>query len=145
MNINAGTIGGIAIIFIILAYFGYKYYKKSKAEEGTEDLQRFFNSIREAAEEAMIKYLANIDISNITNISDMQKQVLSDLYDTIWNLCVDKLGEEVDPDVAKLIKLLLTRDVVEAFIQEVYENSIEVQETVTTKYNNAVLSAANKN
>ena len=142
---NIGTIGGIVIIIAILGYFGFKYYKSIKENEGSEDLRKFFNSIREAAEEAMLRYLANIDISNITNINDMQKQVLSDLYDTIWNLCVDKLGEEVDPDTAKLIKALLTRSTVEAFIQEVYENSIEVQETVTSKYNNAVLSAANKN
>lgn len=142
---NVGTIGAIAILVLILGYFGFKYYKKSKAEEEDLELREFLNSIREAVEDAMLKYLSNIDIHNITNINDMQKQVLSDLYATVWNLCIDKLGEEVDPDVAKLIKLLLTRDVVEAFIQEVYENSIEVQETVTTKYNNAVLAAANQN
>ena len=144
-NISIGTVGCLVIIMVIIGYFAYKFYKEAKTEAGAEEsLQIFFNSIREAAEEAMIKYLQYVDIHNITNISDMQKQVLNDLYDTIWNLCVEKLGEEVDPDVAKLLKALLTRDVVEAFIQEVYETSIEVQETVTTKYNSAVLTAANK-
>ena len=147
---NIGTIGGLIIIALIIAYciFGYKYYKKNKIDEEDIELHKlhtFFNSIREAVETAMIEYLSHIDIHNITNINDMQKQVLNDLYDTVWNICIDKLHEDLDPDTSKLLKLLLTREVVESFIQEIYNSSIEVQETVTAKYNDAVLSAANKN
>ncbi len=141
---SIGTIGSIILLAFIIGYFGYKYYRGIKNAENNKELKDFFNSIREAVESAMIDYLENIDIQNIININNMQKEVLNDMYDTVWNICVNKLADMQDETTAKIIKLTLTRKNVEAFIEEIYKNSIPVQEEVTAKYNDKVVMCCTK-
>lgn len=143
-NINVGSLGSLFLILIIIGYFVFKYIKKEKNKDNNAELKKFFESIRITTENAMLKYLETVDITNITNITDMQKEILKDLYDTVWDICIDELSKMTDESTAKFIKSLLTRSNVERFIQEVYENSIPVQTKVTVKYNNSVLAAARK-
>lgn len=143
---SIGNVVSIIIIIAIVAYFGIKFYIKLKNNEDTEKYKKVFNTIRNAIEDAMIDYLKNIDISNIANINDMQKSVLTGLYDRIFSLVVYELIDEIaqeDSELAQLIKTIATRENIENMVNQIYNESIKMQEMVTVKYNDTVLAAAN--
>ena len=143
MNINIGTIASIILLIIIIGYFGIKYYRNREDNEYSKKLKEVFNNIKDIIEEAMIEYIKNTDITNLNNINDMQKEVLENMYDKVWDLVILKITEMYvsNEELGNTIKTIITRKKIEDFVNQIYEQSKPIQEQVTLKYNQAVLSA----
>ena len=142
-SITLGNIVALVLLLIIIGYLVGKYYIDKKNNQENEQLKRIFENLKDVIEETMIEYLKNIDISNITNITTMQKEILKELYDKVWDMIMKEIAEMYisDETLADAIKALITRKHVEDFVDQIFAQSDKVQEVVTSKYNQAVLSA----
>ena len=142
-SITLGNIVALVLLLIIIGYLVGKYYIDKKNNQENEQLKRIFENLKDVIEETMIEYLKNIDISNITNITTMQKEILKELYDKVWDMIMKEVTEMYisDETLADAIKALITRKHVEDFVDQIFAQSDKVQEVVTSKYNQAVLSA----
>lgn len=138
---NSTIFSTIVAILILAGIIGYIYIKKRNDVEGKKELEEFFETLRITFEDYMIKYLDNTDITNFTNLSDAQLEILNDLYDQLWEITLNTLTNMQDKTTATIIGKVITRKNVEAFIKQVYESD-KIQEKFTNKYNTAVVAAS---
>ena len=134
----------ITSVIALLVWAGivaYIYIKKKNNKENEKELEMFLESMRITFEGFIIKYIDTIEIDNLTNLSEVQIQILNDLYDQLWQITIDNLGNIHDEFSAGVIRKLLTRKNLESFIKQIFESDI-IQEKFTSKYNNTVLSAS---
>ena len=83
---NSTIFSTIVAVLILAGIIGYIYIKKRNDVEGKKELEEFFETLRITFEDYMIKYLDNTDITNFTNLSDAQLEILNDLYDQLWEM-----------------------------------------------------------
>lgn len=138
---NSTIFSTIVAVLILAGIIGYIYIKKRNDAEGKKELEEFFETLRITFEDYMIKYLDNTDITNFTNLSDAQLEILNDLYDQLWKITINTLTNMQDKTTATIIGKVITRENVEAFIKQVYESD-KIQEKFTNKYNTAVVAAS---
>ena len=130
--------GVLALIFIYLIF-----RLKRSGDQSQEQVDSFLRSIRSVVEEAILKYIKEIDITNFINISDAQIDILNQLFDKMWELVILEVQKITDPVVAAIVKKTLTRGNVESFVQSIFLTP-KVQSSFTEHYNEAVLVANNQ-
>ena len=134
-------ISSILAILVWIGIVAYIYIKKKNNKENEKELEMFLESMRITFEGFIIKYIDTVEIDNLTNLSEVQIQILNDLYDQLWQITIDNLANIHDEFSAGVIRKLLTRKNLESFIKQIFESDA-VQEKFTSKYNNSVLSAS---
>jgi hypothetical protein len=140
---NVSSLISLIFLCICILSLGFLYYSNLKKNKDNEQLKKLFENLKDVIEEAMIEYLKQVDITNITNISNMQQEILEGLYDTVWDMVIKEVTDMYVEDkvLGEAIKALLTRKTVEDMVNRVFLQSTSVQEQITSKYNDAVLSA----
>lgn len=137
---NIGFIGAIVVLILLVGFVLYREW--SRPENGKEKAKEFLDNIYNAIEAIICDYLDKLDINNFDNLIEVEKEIINEIMDTVWNLVTEKLAENSTDRLTKiLIKKYLTREFVEQFVTEVFRQSTKAQKTYTEKYNGAILSA----
>ena len=142
---NSDIFVGIFGIIVLAAIIGYLYIKKKNdKEKGNLEVEKFLKSLEGIFQTFILQYVDAIDITNIVNVNEAQKEVLEGMYDDLWNLVQEELESSITDEFNKaLIKKFLTKENVEEMARNIFNNDL-VQEKFTKRYNDQVVAANNR-
>ena len=144
-NFDASTISSIAVILVLIILLGFVLYRKFSGEKGEEELKKFLDSLANKFEEIILRHLSEIDFSSIDNIAEVEKKILDDVVNELWDMAIEELSSYSSDGFTKaLIKKLLTKENVEAFAKTIFESNDKIQTSYTSKYNGAIVAAINR-
>lgn len=121
-----------AVVIIIAALFGFKYFKDQK--NGKEEAKQFLKELEEQMYLIIIQCINSIDFHSFNNFEEYEKQVLAIVYQGCWDFVDKKMAEADNKDLLSAIaKKVLTQEYVERFIDEILVKR-EVNETMLNMY-----------
>lgn len=120
MSITLSTaIGAIIILaFILLAIFiQFKFKKSTKSKNDALD---FLNGLADTFYEKMLEIISNIDLSKYSSLEEAEADIITQVYDCIWDYVNETLKDEKNIISISVLKII-NKDFVIKFINSLME------------------------
>lgn len=124
-------IGGIVIVVAVAAAIFLKVKHTNDSEE-EQEAQSFLESLESAFYDGMmdiIKSFADTSL-NFETFSDFELYVFSEMYNKMYDFVLEQISELVDNDLADIIRKILDREQVSAFVQSIFEKYGDLEDTL---------------
>ena len=142
---NLSVIIPVVIILAMVAFVIYRKVTADNLESAKEATLKYLDTLLDKFEEIIIKRIKDINFSNLGNLAEIERGIINDTIDAIWNITVKELENYTESENTKeLIRLFLNKEFIINFVKQFFEQDKPIQEVYTAKYNEAVILAVHK-
>jgi hypothetical protein len=129
----------------MVAFVIYRKVTADNLESAKEATLKYLDTLLDKFEEIIIKRIKDINFSNLGNLAEIERGIINDTIDAIWNITVKELENYTESEnTEELIRLFLNKEFITNFVKQFFEQDKPIQEVYTSKYNEAVIMGINK-
>ena len=133
------TIISIIILAVLIGFVLFRIFYGKNKEKAKDEAIAFLNSLADKFEAVIIKHIKDIDFKNLDNLSEVEKKILDDTINELWDIVQDQLTSYVTKESTKeLIKAIIDKEFLLNFISNFFNKDKPIQEVYTSKYEDAV-------
>lgn len=129
MDNNLVTIiGGIIVLVFLIAAIVYRMKTKPSLYDKNQATE-FLNGMADAFYYKMLSIVTNIDFNKYESLADLEADVISQIYDTVWVYAEEKMREAAEQDIITAMVLkALDKDRVLEFIDGLVKDKGVIEE-----------------
>ena len=133
------TIIAVVILAALVAFVLFRILSNKNKEQAKQEALAFLNTLADKFQEVIITHLKDIDIKHLDNLTDIEKKILNDTINELWQIVQDQLTTYATSESTKqLIRIIIDKEFLLNFIKQFFKKDEKVQEAYTT-CNNAAL------
>lgn len=133
------TIIAVVILAALVAFVLFRILSNKNKEQAKQEALAFLNTLADKFQEVIITHLKDIDIKHLDNLTDIEKNILNDTINELWQIVQDQLTTYATSESTKqLIRIIIDKEFLLNFIKQFFKKDEKVQKAYATCYNAAL-------